>query len=78
MPDEELKQLLKKNLEISEESLRILKKMNRAAVIGRILRFFKWMIIIGISVGAFYYIEPYIGQLADLLKQLQKFQNILP
>lgn len=78
MPDDDLKKLLQKNLEVSEESLKILKKINRAAVMGRVFRFFKWLIIIGISVGAFYYIEPYIGQLTDLLKQLQKLQNILP
>lgn len=76
--DEELKQLLRKNIEVSEESLRILKKINRAAVMGRVFKFFKWLIIIGISVGSYYYIEPYIGQLTDLLKQLQKFQNFLP
>lgn len=60
MPDEELKQLLKKNIEVSEESLGILKKMRRAALMGRFFSFLKWVIIIGISVGAYYYIEPYL------------------
>lgn len=78
MADDELKQLLRKNIEVSEESLKILRKINRAAVMGRFFRFFKWVVIIGISVGAYYYIEPYVGRLTDLLKQLQKLQNILP
>lgn len=78
MADDELKQLLKRNIEASEESLKILKKINRARVFGNIYTFFKWLIIIGISVGAYYYIEPYIGQLTGLLKQFQKLQNILP
>lgn len=70
MPEEDLKNLLKKNLEVSEESLKILKKINRARVIGSIFTFFKWMIIIGASIGIYYYIQPYIDQMLELLKQL--------
>jgi len=69
---------LQKNLEVSQESLKILKKINRARIIGNIFSFLKWMIIIGVSIGIYYYIQPYLGKLTDLLKQLQEMQNIIP
>ena len=69
---------MQKNLEVSQESLKILKKINRARIIGNIFSFLKWMIIIGVSIGIYYYIQPYLGKLTDLLKQLQEMQNIIP
>jgi hypothetical protein len=89
MADEEIRQLLKKNIEVSEESLGLLKKMHRAAVIGRFFSFMKWVVIIGISVGSYYLIEPYIKKLTGTLnsvtsgineisKTSDKIQNLLP
>lgn len=70
MPEEDLKHLLQKNLEVSQESLKILKKINRARIAGNIFSFLKWMVIIGASVGIYYYIQPYLDQMLVLLKQL--------
>jgi hypothetical protein len=78
MIEEYVKDLLKKNLETSEESLKILKKINRARIVGNVFSFLKWLIIIGVSIGIYYYIQPYLGKLTDLLKQLQEMQNIIP
>jgi hypothetical protein len=78
MPEDDLKNLLQKNLEVSQESLKILKKINRARIIGNIFTFLKWMIIIGASIGIYYYIQPYLGKLTDLWKQLQEMQNVVP
>jgi len=58
--DEYEKELIRKNLEVSQESLKLLKKMHRARVVGGTLKVFKWIIIIGISLGSYYYIEPYL------------------
>ena len=41
----------------------MLRKMHRAALWGRIFHFFYWAIIIGLSVGAYYFIQPYVDQL---------------
>lgn len=85
MADEELKQLLQKNLEASQESLDILKKMNRARMLGNALVFLKWAIIIGLSYGAYYFIEPYLRALTGGLdsvnsgmEQVKSIQNLLP
>lgn len=85
MADEELKQLLQKNLETSQESLDILKKMNRARMVGNALVFLKWVIIIGLSYGAYFFIEPYLKAVTGGLdtinsgvEQVKDLQNLLP
>jgi hypothetical protein len=74
MADEELKQLMRANLEVSQESLKILRKINRDRILSNIFNFVKWMIIIGVSVGAYYYFQPYIEQMTSLLRQFQQLQ----
>ena len=70
MEDEELKVLLRENIEVSKESLKILKKINRGRIFGNIFSALKWTLIIGISFGAYYYIEPFFSQYLDTLKGL--------
>ena len=70
MPDEELKVLLRENIEVSKESLKILKKINRGRIFGSIFSALKWTLIIGISFGTFYYIEPFLSKYIDLIKGL--------
>ena len=70
MADEELKVLLRENIEISKESLKILKKINRGRIFGNIFTALKWTLIIGISLGTFYYIEPFFSQYLDTIKGL--------
>lgn len=75
MPNEELKNLLQKNLETSQESLKILKKINRARIFGNLFSFLKWLIIIGVAFGAYYYLQPYIDQFKVAFNQVN---NLLP
>lgn len=67
MAGDDIKNLLRKNLEVSEKSLNILQKMHRAQTTGRIFAILKWVVIIGISVGLFYYLEPYLKSLMNTL-----------
>lgn len=68
--DDELKNLLRKNLESSQESLRILKKMNRDRIYGKIFYLLKWAIIIGGTLGTYYYLEPIIKDLMNTLSAI--------
>ncbi|MBU1159700.1 hypothetical protein KKD04_00770, partial [Patescibacteria group bacterium] len=70
-----LKDLLKRNLEASEESLKILKKMHRAAIMGRFFWVVKWLFIIGVSLGAYYYLEPYLQSLMSSLNTISSGIN---
>lgn len=82
--DEELKKILQRNLEVSEESLKILKKINRARIVGVVYNVLKWAIIILLSVGAYYYIEPMVTNLINTFDKLtgstqsaQQIQDLL-
>lgn len=68
--EEDLKVLLRENLEVSRESLKILKKINRGRVLSGVFSALKWVIIIGISFGAYYYIEPFLSSYLDIFKNL--------
>ena len=70
MADEELKVLLRENIEVSKESLKILKKINRGRIWGNVFSVLKWTLIIGFSFGAYYFIEPLLSQYVDMLKGL--------
>ena len=70
MADEELKDLLRENIEVSKESLNILKKINRGRIFGNVFSVLKWTLIIGLSFWAYYYIEPFLSQYVDMLRGL--------
>ena len=58
--DEELKTLMRRDVEISEESLKILQSMRRAQRLGTIFTAVKWVFIIIITVGSYYIVQPFL------------------
>lgn len=62
----EERQLLIQTNRLVEENHAMLRKMRRAALWGRAWHLLYWLIIIGISVGAYFYVQPYIDQLLNL------------
>ncbi len=56
----EERSLLERTHHLVQENNEILHKMRRSHRLGLVLRIFYWVIIIGISFGAFYLIQPYI------------------
>ncbi|MDP2676453.1 MAG: hypothetical protein Q8O83_02090 [bacterium] len=74
----ELKKLLQDNLTVSQETLKIVKQLNRARLWGRFFFFLKWGIILALLIVGFITIQPYlelftnnIEQLSDTLSQLK-------
>ena len=61
---DELKELVEEAVELSKENNKLLKRMRRDAVVGGILKFVVWLVLI---VGSFYlsakFLEPYLGML---------------
>lgn len=68
--DPELKEFLKRNLAVSLENNEILKKMRGAQRWARAFSFFYWLIIIGLSVGVYYYLQGPLQQLLGTYKGL--------
>jgi hypothetical protein len=67
----EEKQLLQKTYDLAEENNKILHKLKRANTRSVLFRWFYWIVIIGVSIGAFYFIEPYVKVSMDAYKNLQ-------
>ena len=63
----EEKQLLQDIFNLAEENNNILRKMRRVQKIASVMRVVYWLIIIGITVGAFYFLQPYIDRIQKFL-----------
>ena len=64
--DPETKRLLEENLRLSQENNDILHSMRNSMRMARFMSILYWLFIIGSALGAYYFIEPYLGQLKDL------------
>jgi hypothetical protein len=75
--------------EMVEENRDILRKLNRARKIGIATRIIYWIFVLALAFGAYYYIEPYVGDLMQFYKNVksnvekvsktsQNLLNILP
>jgi hypothetical protein len=64
--DAETKKLLQENIEISKENNQLLKKMVRNQRWTNVYRVVYWSIIILSSVGAYYFIQPFLGNLLNI------------
>lgn len=78
--DPESKELLQKTFALAEENNKILHKMRRSQMIASVIRVFYFIIIIGIAVGSFYFLQPYIDKGINLYNSLsatgQKLNNV--
>lgn len=52
------------------ENNEMLRKLLRAQRWSTFFSALRWIIIIGATVGAYYYLQPYLDQLLDLYEQL--------
>ena len=68
---EELKQLVRENTVLTQETHKMVKAMHRASVWGRILKFVWIGLIVAASVGALVYLGPYLQQLQALYGEIQ-------
>ncbi|MFA5841986.1 MAG: hypothetical protein WC835_03455 [Candidatus Paceibacterota bacterium] len=59
--DTETKRILEENLAVTKETNVLLKKIISAQRWGRALHFLYWAVIIGASVGAYYWLQPVLG-----------------
>ena len=72
MSDNEVKALLRRNLELTRENNKLLKKIRRNAVVANIMRLVWWAVIIGVPVVLYYYVfEPYLVEMSTALQGVQ-------
>jgi hypothetical protein len=63
--DPQDKRILLRTLELAEENNEMIAKMWRSYRVGRAMRVLYWVIIIGVSIGALYFIQPYVDAVRD-------------
>ena len=65
------KELLEKTYELSKENNHILRGIRSSNRWAAIFKLFYWVIIIGVSIGAFYYLQPYLDIATKTYKSIQ-------
>ena len=65
------KELLEKTYEIAKDNNNILKGIRGSNRWSSFFQFLYWFIIIGISIGAFYYVQPYVDGALKAYKNIQ-------
>lgn len=74
-----MRDLLEKNLKISEENNELLKKMHRTQRLAQIMSISYWVLIIAITFGVYYYLQPYLeaifGVYANLMGGIEDIQQ---
>jgi hypothetical protein len=73
----EERELLNKSVALSEDNNKILHSMRRSMRIAHFMSILYWLFIIGISVGAFYFMQPYINKVMDLYNSVSGMQQQL-
>ena len=74
-PEDKIK--LDQILRMTEENNAILRRMHRQATVGSIIRIIYWVLIIGVSVASYYYIQPYLATLTSFIAQSGKFTALM-
>jgi hypothetical protein len=67
----EEKNLLERTYKLAEENNGILKSIRRGNRFSIFMRLLYWVVIIGASVGAYYFIQPYINQVLGMYSEAQ-------
>lgn len=74
--------LLQKIVENVEENNKILRRLQRDLRWRRFFGFLKWVVIIALSAGAYYYLQPWLEQTIatyqGIWEQIGQIQNSLP
>ncbi len=76
--DKEIKKLLEENLKVSEETLRMTKKLRRDQWYHRIFNLAKWLIVLGILAWGYTQVQPFLEQFLGVFNNVQEFSENLP
>lgn len=71
MNDQRIRELLEQNLELNQQNNELLHKIYRSIVWRRIIRIVYWVVIIGVAIGAFYFLQPYVEVLFETYEQFR-------
>ncbi len=73
--EKELIKIVEETRALSEDNNKILHSIQRQSRIALIVRAIYWVVIIGVTIGAFYYIQPYVDKLVSVYTGLIDTQH---
>ncbi len=59
----EERQMLRESLELSRKNNELINKMYRASLWGRAIKILYWLLILGVTLGSLFFLQPYIDTL---------------
>ena len=68
--DPESKKILQDTFALVEDNNKMLHHIRRSQRMASFMRAFYWIIIIGVSIGSFYYLEPYFNKVISLYNSI--------
>ena len=78
---QDLEEKVDELLDLTKENNKILRRLHRAQKLSTLFRIAYFILIIGVSYGAFVYLKPYMeslmGAYSDGVEQLNTFKDIL-
>ena len=76
MEKDELKALIEANLELTKENHQILKKIRGVQTRTTLFTTAKWVFLIVVAFGSYYYISPFFSKLSGLYSSIPNLGNI--
>ncbi|HEY4494326.1 MAG TPA: hypothetical protein VJB95_02775 [Candidatus Paceibacterota bacterium] len=80
--DSEEKELLHRSVDLAEENNKILRALHRSMRIRRFMSVIYWVLIIGSTIGLFYFLQPYVDQITNFWQEsadtVNSFKSFLP
>ncbi len=79
--DPESRKLLEATYSLEKENNKMLHVMKRSMFWARVMSIMYWLVIIGVSIGTFYFVQPYLDQVVKMYGNagatLKNFQNLV-
>jgi hypothetical protein len=69
-------QMLETSLRLAEQNNRMLKRLHRSMLFGRILSIIYWLFIFAVAFGVYYVIRPYLGPVGQLIDKAGEVANV--
>lgn len=72
----EERQLLERTARMTEQNNTMLRHLYRSMIWGRIAQIVYWLLIVGIALGSYYVIQPYLGPLSQLINKVSQITGV--
>ena len=66
--DGESEKLLKETYKLAKENNKMLHRIRKAQKLASFLRSIYWVLIIGLGIGAYYFVQPIFAQMLDFIQ----------